>query len=60
VAKINTSCRISLTLRHYSDEEWDRVLAAGNMNMVEIRDKRYDVVLHLVTAANGMGWDETV
>jgi hypothetical protein len=55
VADVNTSCGKSLTLHHCSDEEWDRVLAAGNMNMVEIRDKRYDVVLHLVTAANGMG-----
>lgn len=30
------------------------MLAAGNMNMIEIRDKRYDLVLHLVTAARGM------
>jgi predicted ATPase len=37
-----------------SDAEWNTVLAAGGFaSNVELRDSRYDAVLHLVTAADG-------
>lgn len=36
------------------NEEWDRVLEMAGYNVVHLRDKRYDCVLHLVTAAIGM------
>lgn len=32
---------------------WDKLLAANQWNMVDIRDGRYDLVVHLVTAADG-------
>lgn len=36
------------------DEEWQRVLDASGFSVVYLRDKRYDCILHLVTAADGM------
>lgn len=33
--------------------DWDKILAENNLNEVDIRDNRYDQVVHLVTAARG-------
>lgn len=38
---------------YMSEESWDRVLQKNALNAVELRDNRYDQVVHLVTAANG-------
>lgn len=38
---------------YMSEESWDRVLKRNGLNAVELRDNRYDQVVHLVTAANG-------
>jgi len=38
---------------YMSEESWDRVLKRNALNAVELRDNRYDQVVHLVTAANG-------
>lgn len=38
---------------YMSEESWDRVLKRNGLNAIELRDKRYDQVIHLVTAANG-------
>lgn len=38
----------------YMDNEcWQTILDENNWNIVYLRDKRYDVVVHLVTAADG-------
>lgn len=38
----------------YMDEPtWQAVLDLNDYNIVYLRDKRYDVVIHLVTAADG-------
>jgi len=34
-------------------EQWDRILEATGLDEVEIRDNRYDQVIHMVSAANG-------
>lgn len=33
--------------------DWDQILLSLNLHQVEIRDQRYDFVIHLTTAANG-------
>lgn len=38
---------------YMTQESWDKVLKRNNLNAVELRDNRYDQVVHLVTAANG-------
>lgn len=38
---------------YMSEEAWDRVLKRNALNAVELRDNRYDQVVHLVTAASG-------
>lgn len=38
---------------YMDDETWQAVLDDSGWNPVYLRDKRYDVVLHLVTAADG-------
>lgn len=47
------------TLPVIRNEEWDRVLEMAGYNIVHLRDKRYDCVLHLVTAAIGT-WPSSV
>lgn len=38
----------------YMDQEtWQTVLDESNWNQVYLRDKRYDAVIHMVTAADG-------
>ncbi|XP_014245404.1 TRPL translocation defect protein 14 isoform X2 [Cimex lectularius] len=36
-----------------SKEKWEKLLAANNWNSVELRDNRYNQIIHMVTAANG-------
>jgi hypothetical protein len=36
-----------------SKESWDKVLKSNGWNAVELRDNRYNQVIHLITAANG-------
>merc|ERR1719479_381171 len=36
-----------------SRESWDCILSDNGLNEVEIRDNRYDQVIHLASAANG-------
>lgn len=38
---------------YMSEESWDRVLKRNSLNTFELRDNRYDQIVHLVTAANG-------
>eukprot|EP01120_Amphizonella_sp_Union-15-10_P015660 TRINITY_DN8094_c0_g1_i4.p1 TRINITY_DN8094_c0_g1~~TRINITY_DN8094_c0_g1_i4.p1 ORF type:complete len:462 (-),score=87.80 TRINITY_DN8094_c0_g1_i4:63-1448(-) len=38
---------------YVSDEGWEMLLNDQDWNVVSIRDKRYDTIIHLVTAANG-------
>lgn len=38
---------------YLDDEAWQLLLDEQNWNHVMLRDKRYDSVLHLVTAADG-------
>ncbi|XP_021959969.1 TRPL translocation defect protein 14 isoform X3 [Folsomia candida] len=34
-------------------EQWERILNKNNLNEVEIRDTRYNQIIHMVSAANG-------
>ncbi|XP_053625751.1 TRPL translocation defect protein 14 isoform X2 [Plodia interpunctella] len=36
-----------------SKEKWEAMLAANNWNSVELRDNRYNHIVHMVSAANG-------
>ncbi|KAF6204150.1 hypothetical protein GE061_002490 [Apolygus lucorum] len=36
-----------------SKEKWEKLMAANNWNNVELRDNRYNQIVHMVTAANG-------
>ena len=36
-----------------SREQWENILARNNLNEEEIRDNRYDQVIHMVSAAKG-------
>ncbi|KAH0561362.1 hypothetical protein KQX54_016337 [Cotesia glomerata] len=36
-----------------SKEKWDLMLATNGWNNVELRDNRYDQIIHMVSAANG-------
>lgn len=38
---------------YMAEEAWDRVLKRNSLNSVDLRDNRYDQVVHLVTTANG-------
>lgn len=38
---------------YMAEESWDRVLKRNALNNVDLRDNRYDQVVHLVTAADG-------
>lgn len=38
---------------YMSEKMWRRMLAENGWDMVQLRDARYDLVLHLVTAADG-------
>ena len=38
---------------YLSEEVWQALLDTVGKNSVSLRDKRYDLVVHLVTAANG-------
>ncbi|GAB6029835.1 TRPL translocation defect protein 14 [Chamberlinius hualienensis] len=34
-------------------QEWEKMMADNNWNSVELRDNRYNLVIHMVSAANG-------
>ncbi|XKL67704.1 hypothetical protein PGB90_003195 [Kerria lacca] len=34
-------------------EKWEHILASNNLNIVELRDSRYNQIVHMVSAANG-------
>lgn len=57
--KSNQNCLVicdrgTMDARAYmSEDSWNRVLKRNGLNAVELRDNRYDQVVHLVTAANG-------
>lgn len=36
-----------------SKEKWDEMMAANQWNSVELRDNRYNQIVHMVSAANG-------
>ncbi|XP_067630004.1 TRPL translocation defect protein 14 [Eurosta solidaginis] len=38
---------------YISKEKWEKMMAANNWNPIELRDNRYNQILHLVSAANG-------
>ncbi|KAL1132351.1 hypothetical protein AAG570_010307 [Ranatra chinensis] len=38
---------------YISKEKWERMMAANGWNPVELRDNRYNQIIHMVTAANG-------
>lgn len=38
---------------YMSKESWDKVMKTNGWNAVELRDNRYNQVIHLITAANG-------
>ena len=36
-----------------SKEEWDEIIGSVGYNRIQIRDERYDHVIHMMTAASG-------
>lgn len=36
-----------------SKEKWERMMRDNNWNNVELRDNRYNQIVHMVSAANG-------
>ena len=38
---------------YVSEEEWQMILDDQDWNLVNLRDRRYDAVIHMVTSANG-------
>jgi hypothetical protein len=36
-----------------SCEKWERMIVANGWNSVELRDNRYNQIIHMVSAANG-------
>lgn len=36
-----------------SRDKWERMMSANGWNSVELRDNRYNQIVHLVSAANG-------
>ncbi|XP_054740755.1 TRPL translocation defect protein 14 isoform X2 [Anastrepha obliqua] len=38
---------------YISKDKWEKMMSANNWNPVELRDNRYNQILHLVSAANG-------
>lgn len=41
------------SLGYVGHEVWDRILESTGWSNIELRDNRYDAVIHLVTAADG-------
>lgn len=41
------------SLGYVGEVVWDRILKSTGWSTIELRDNRYDAVLHLVTAADG-------
>lgn len=36
-----------------SKDKWEKMMSSNNWNAIEMRDNRYNQILHLVSAANG-------
>lgn len=36
-----------------SKEKWEKMMSSNGWNSVELRDNRYNQIIHMVTAANG-------
>lgn len=36
-----------------SQEKWEHILQTNNLNIMELRDARYNQIVHMVSAANG-------
>lgn len=36
-----------------SKEKWEKMMGANKWNSVELRDNRYNQIVHMVSAANG-------
>lgn len=34
-------------------DKWERLMAANNWNAIDLRDNRYNQIVHMVSAANG-------
>lgn len=41
------------SLPDISKEKWERLMASNGWNTVELRDNRYNQIVHMVSAANG-------
>lgn len=41
------------SLGYVGQEVWDKILESTGWSNIELRDNRYDAVIHLVTAADG-------
>lgn len=48
---INDLCATFVSV--ISKEKWEYMLASNNLNSVDMRDNRYNQIIHLVSAANG-------
>lgn len=42
-----------LFITDIAKELWDKMMHSNNWNNVELRDNRYNQIVHMVTAANG-------
>jgi hypothetical protein len=42
-----------MTFSVISCEKWERMMVANGWNSVELRDNRYNQIIHMVSAANG-------
>lgn len=45
--------RFDSVLTVITPEKWEHILASNNLNIVELRDSRYNQIVHMVSAANG-------
>lgn len=45
--------RLVYVFADISKDKWERLTAANNWNTVELRDNRYNQIVHMVSAANG-------
>lgn len=45
---LSTNCLLDI-----SKDKWEKMTAANNWNSVELRDNRYNHIVHMVSAANG-------
>lgn len=46
-------CKRNLFILDICKDKWERLMAANNWNAIELRDNRYNQIIHMVSAANG-------